>query len=195
MAKSKIYAVYDNGKIEFFNAWADCLKRIHKQSNILYKGFSNQKLANDWVFKLESSKLAPSDSIKIYVDGSFNPQYKYAGWGWIAIHNQKAIAENHGITNKPALSRNIDGEIEATIQASQWASKQYPSFIIVHDYIGLAHWFLGTWKIQSEIAHYYVDKMQDYKGKVFFEKVVAHSGNKWNNRADELAKKSIFQQF
>jgi ribonuclease HI len=51
--------------------------------------------------------------LRIFVDGSFSPDFDRAGWAFVAVENGAELASGYGITPYPAESRNIDGELMA----------------------------------------------------------------------------------
>lgn len=130
--------------------------------------------------------------IQAYVDGSFQPSVsEYAGWGVVLIYEDQIIETLSGKTNGPAISRNIDGELRASLEAMKWANTHQRRLEIFHDYEGIAKWVLGQWKAKSEIAKMYVQASRNWVHLVDFTKVAAHSGDKWNDLADELAKEGL----
>ena len=89
------------------------------------------------------------------------------------------------------MSRNIDGELEATVRALDWCQQHNQKAIICHDYEGVGRWATGEWKASSAVAKAYCERVQQQLAGVRFCKVSAHTGNRWNDRADELAKRGI----
>jgi ribonuclease HI len=125
------------------------------------------------------------------VDGSFTSHFAKAGWSFVVTEGDKELARGHGITAFDAESRNIDGEVMASFQAMKWLEANDRTGTICHDYEGIARWARGEWKAKSSIAQQYVRACQPYLKRVTFEKVAAHTGVKWNELADELAKGAI----
>ena len=64
---------------------------------------------------------------------------------------------------------------------------------IVYDYQGIESWALGTWKRNKELTQNYNKIMQENmkKIKIRFLKVKGHSGDKYNDIVDKLAKKAL----
>ena len=109
----------------------------------------------------------------------------------MVTENDKEIARGSGITAFDAESRNIDGEVMASFQAMRWLDANDKSGVICHDYEGIARWAKGEWQAKSNIAKRYVAAAQPYLHRVSFEKVEAHTGVKWNELVDKLAKEAI----
>ncbi|MBF0430858.1 MAG: ribonuclease H family protein [Fibrobacteria bacterium] len=193
MPGKKVYAaIYEDKSVTYFNNWPLCQKSVSGKSNVLFKGFKSREEAESWV--KSNTKSAPplsSNTIRIYVDGSYDVKCPKAGWGWIAVKNGEKVAEAYGTTAHDALSRNIDGELEAAFLAAKWAFSQGVTAVIVHDYSGIAQWANGNWKAKSQVAIQYLKNITPLKNNICFEKVEGHSGDIWNDCADELAKQGI----
>lgn len=190
----KFYAVRIAGKTSaVYNTWAECEKVVKGVSGAVFKGFPTREEAQrflDGAAPLVSLKAA-QDELRVFVDGSFIPPNPYAGWGFVVVRNDEEIFFQCGRTSQAALSRNIDGELEASLRAIAWLCEQGEPGVIVHDYEGIARWALGEWKATSQIAKYYVQKVQGKLDGIRFCKVAGHSGNRWNDRADALAKQGL----
>ncbi|WP_240739152.1 RNase H family protein [Marinitoga lauensis] len=92
--------------------------------------------------------------------------------------------------------RNVTGEVFAALLAFKYAEKENLNCIeINYDYQGIEKWALGLWKTNTELTKYYKSQY-DYYSKVFqirFNKIKSHSGDKFNDIADELAKKAVYE--
>ena len=64
---------------------------------------------------------------------------------------------------------------------------------IYYDYEGIEKWATGLWKANKEQTQNYVKTINDMKKKIdiYFQKVLAHSGDYYNEVADSLAKKAV----
>lgn len=194
MAKNNYYAIIfpDNSPEEIVSTWVECQKKIKNISNIKFKGFLEEESAQKWLKKQRTqNQFKPSNSIKAYVDGSFVGGNVYAGWGYILVEHDKIIHKAWGRTPSPALSRNIDGELQATIEAIKWAMTYQKNLVIYHDYMGIECWATGAWKAKSYIALAYQRFLQSISIELAFVKVKGHSGNKYNEMVDLLAKKGL----
>ena len=67
--------------------------------------------------------------------------------------------------------------------------------IIYYDYQGIASWCTGEWKTNKEGTKAYKAYFDSLQGllSIRVEKVKGHSGDTYNDLADELAKSVIFE--
>lgn len=188
MPKVKFYAIKgpEGGKI--VNTWSECESLTHGIKGVLFKSFGSREEAEAWIAGL--SAPVP-EGLRVYVDGSFTPDYPKAGWGFVVVDGDKEIYHMSGHTAFDAESRNIDGEVMASYQAMKWLHENDKNAVICHDYEGVARWAKGEWQAKSSIAKQYVSAIRPYVHRVTFEKVAAHTGVKWNEFVDKLAKDAI----
>ena len=136
-----------------------------------------------------------ASEITAYVDGSFL-ESKVFGCGCVIIKNGEVIAKISEAYEDEELAtmRNVAGEIKASEIAMRYAlDNGYKSVSIYHDYQGIASWCLGEWKTNKTgtIAYKeFYDSIKD-RLRVYFVKVKGHSGDTYNDMADNLAKKAI----
>ena len=131
-----------------------------------------------------------------YVDGSFEKDSGVYGYGVVFIEKNGNIEEyfDSGREESYKSMRNVSGEILGALQAASLAvEKGYSSIAIFHDYQGIASWAKGEWKCNKEKTIEYREKMLSYQKqiKITFHKVLAHSGDYFNERADLLAKQAV----
>lgn len=134
------------------------------------------------------------NKIEIYVDGSWNEKLKQYGYAFVAVKNNSIVEScfNKGNNPKYIESRNIAGEIVATLQAVNYAvMNKYDVVNIYYDYQGIEAWATGRWNAKKDISEAYIYHIEKLSSdiKINFIKVKSHSGNKFNNRVDLLAKK------
>lgn len=133
--------------------------------------------------------------ITAYVDGSFL-EGKNFGCGCVIIKAGEVIAEISEAYEDEELAsmRNVAGEIKAAELAMRYAlDNGYKSVSIYHDYQGISSWCLGEWKTNKAgtIAYKeFYDSIKD-RLRVDFVKVKGHSGDTYNDMADNLAKKAV----
>ena len=131
-----------------------------------------------------------------YVDGSYEKDSGVYGYGVVFIEKDGSIEEYFDSDKEESYQsmRNVSGEILGALKAAALAmEKGYSSLAIFHDYQGIASWAIGDWKCNKEKTIEYREKMLEYQRrlKISFHKVLAHSGDYFNERADELAKQAV----
>lgn len=136
---------------------------------------------------------------KCYVDGSFNPEIGKYAFGCVMIHEDESIEEYKGSGNSPEalLQRNVAGEMIAAMLAVKWAIvNEYEQVNIFYDYYGIECWVTGAWKAKNELTQKYRDWMREKQRyiSIGFNKVAAHTNDKYNEMADRLAKEGLFQE-
>ena len=188
MPKQKFYAIKSPNESKIVMTWAECEKLTHGVKGVLFKSFGSRAEAEAWIAGMEAPV---PDGIRVFVDGSFSPDFPKSGWAFVVTENDVEIARGSGITAFDAESRNIDGEVMASFQAMRWLDSNDKTGTICHDYEGIARWAKGEWQAKSNIAKRYVAAAQPYLHRVSFEKVDAHTGVKWNELVDKLAKEAI----
>jgi ribonuclease H-related protein len=209
MAKKNFYAaVFKDGAHRIYSNWPDCQRATTGVPDIKFKGFATREEAKAWIAMAhpggaspaaaialsgdEGSGAYPPGTVLIYVDGSYiHSRCKRAGWAWLAVRDGQIIGQESGVTERDALSRNIDGELEAAIRAMEWAHGLGHKAVIHHDYSGIAMWASGAWKVKAEVSLDYVERIREIKGAVTFKKVAGHSGDKYNDMVDKLAGEAI----
>ncbi|MCI9617037.1 MAG: RNase H [Eubacterium sp.] len=173
-----------------------------------YLGLDGEQLS---IFTLESSNKPSSKTIPeqdttdtdkpfstdikavAYVDGSFNVETGVFGYGVVMFHNGEEIHLSDSSDDKEMASmRNVAGEIYGSMAAMEYAIEHnIKNLSIYYDYMGIAKWCTGEWKTNKPgtIAYKkYYDKIKR-KVNITFYKVKGHSGDKYNNLVDKLAKK------
>ena len=191
---AKYYAVKKGHKPGIYTSWDECKKQVEKFSGAVYKSFTSLEDAKNFI-KLEEEKIVDYGLIA-YVDGSYNIKTKEYGFGCILIEGQKVIEELSGKGDKEALvsMRNVAGEILGSLAAMKFALENgYPGVCIYYDYEGIEKWANGLWRANKIGTQNYQKLVNEYRKKIniSFIKVLAHSGDFFNERADKLAKKAV----
>jgi len=126
-----------------------------------------------------------------YVDGSyFNHK---VGYGAVIIHQNIIRNEMYDLVPKEfSHSRQVGGELFAVIQVVKWCQKENLTEITIYfDYWGIQKWATGEWKTNIRLTKNYADFIRNSPIQIHWQKVKSHSGNKWNQLADDLAKKGV----
>lgn len=191
---AKYYAVKKGHKPGIYTSWDECKKQVEKFSGAVYKSFTSLEDAKNFI-KLEEEKIVDYGLIA-YVDGSYNIKTKEYGYGCILIEGQKVIKELSGKGDKEALvsMRNVAGEILGSLAAMKFALENgYLGVCIYYDYEGIEKWANGLWRANKIGTQNYQKLVNEYRKKIniSFIKVLAHSGDFFNERADKLAKKAV----
>ena len=190
---SKFYAVKNGRKTGIFLTWEECEKQVKGFSNAQYKSFKTQLEAQKYLGISSTSTQIPQKSIVAYVDGSYNNAKKIYGYGCVLLENGEEVCRISDKGDEPEFVKmwNVAGEIIATQKAITYAiQNHYKSIHIYHDYIGIETWANDKWKAKLLGTQQYKEFIKQAKKKIDiqFTKVTAHSGNKYNDIADELAK-------
>lgn len=132
----------------------------------------------------------PQKGINIYADGSF--LNGVIGYGAVIIKDGIVVKELSGTINDELLlsSHQIAGEVTAVTEALKCCTaNDIKDVSIFYDYAGLEKWAKNEWKSDKGFIIEYKNIVQNCGIKITWNKVLAHSGNRWNELADKLAKK------
>lgn len=207
----KVYAIKEgfdfdrNEKIEniMVTTWNECLKYVKGVRGAKYKSFESELKAREYLE--DENKLLrkgidkyPLDCIHAYVDGSFNEATGKYAYGLVVTNQDTIVYMEAGAAsddNARAL-RQISGELKAAICALEYAVKnKQKEIVIFHDYEGIYHHAVGSWERKDISSKLYFEQMNFLKKlgdiDVIFVKVDSHTGDLFNDIADEIAKKAI----
>jgi len=208
---AKYYSVY-KGKSEapkILRSWDECKEEVKGIKGAIYKSFKTEKEAIEFLSlnsegKVKTKKKENNEEVLdlenmglvIYVDGSFSLEKSNYSYGLIAINNGEIIHEECGAgEDEDAIAlRNVSGEVLGALKAAEFAIQNgFKEVTIIYDYKGIECWALGTWKRNKELTQNYHKSMEENmkKIKIRFLKVKGHSGDKYNDKVDKLAKKAL----
>jgi len=181
-------------------SWDECLKYVKGAKGAKYKSFKTRQEAEDYlekdsgVRKKESGEY-PVDCLHIYVDGSFSTESERYAYAFVAVRNDVIVNIENGISkdNSQKKLRQIAGELEAACRAVMYAYSQGEKKVAVfHDYAGISHHALGTWERKDQSSkkyHEIMNKLMSENGmEIIFVKTDGHSGDIYNEMADNFAK-------
>ena len=200
------YAVKAGHVTGIFDNWDECQKATQGYSVPKFKKFATLSEAEAYINDMDIYADAVKNDISnghivAFCDGSFDNEKKRYSYGVLIIDKNFKEHEICGSSNNPKYlsSHNIIGEVLGAINAMDWAvSNGYDKLKIYHDYEGLSKWLTGEWDAKSVVAsmfvYIYTSKFADLI-HVTFEKVKGHSNNKYNDKADKLAKKALTNNF
>ena len=216
----KFYAVKKGKTPGIYLNWEDCKAQVEGFTGAKYKSFKTYDEAADFAGldtgyeqislfdisapskseaknKTETSiPFSDKNNAVAYVDGSYNVTTKKFSYGVVMFYDSQEIHISEMVDDEElAQMRNVAGEIKGAEAAMHFAySRNCKNLIIYHDYEGISKWCLGLWKTNKSGTIAY---KQFYDGiklnlNVKFIKVKGHSGDKYNELADQLAKQAIF---
>ena len=220
MAK-KYYAVKSGLTRGIYLTWEDCRKNVEGFEGAVYKSFASVEAAAAFledtsdmsagteepvdlstgteaeissVMEDDIPKVAPGQAVA-YVDGSYNVATKEYACGVVVFHDDKTETFSKKFADpERAEMRNVAGEIEGSMCAMNYCLEHdIRELTIYYDYAGVEHWCTGAWKANKEGTRAYRDyyKKISQRVRIHFVKVKGHSGDKYNDMADKLAKQAI----
>lgn len=195
MAK-KFYAVKNGRETGIFKTWAECQKQIIGFKGAAFKGFETLSEAEAFLVGDENNKQEPRDGAAVaYVDGSYNIETKQFSYGMVMFFNGKEITKNEAFNDAELASmRNVAGEIMGSMAAMRYCVEHgIEKLDIYYDYAGIEKWCTGEWKTNKKGTTEYKQYYDSVKTivDVRFIKVKGHSGDKYNDMADQLAKSAL----
>ena len=212
MAKKKYYAVKRGKTPGIYLTWEDCRSQISGFSGAVYKGFETLEEAGAFLQQAGRGEAQAESAFRqqevpqecsgvlaagkgeavAYEDGSYNVKTGEYGCGVVFFcEGERTEISRKGEDEELASMRNVAGEILGAELAMREAVRRgVGKLTIFHDYQGIASWCLGEWKTNKEGTIAYKQYYDSLKGQmdISFQKVKGHSGDVWNDRADELAR-------
>lgn len=149
-----------------------------------------------------------SDQVIAYTDGSYDNTLKKYSFGCVLILPTGEILTESGNGDNPEslAIRNVAGEMIGAMYAVLWALKNgYREIELRYDYEGIEKWVTGAWKTKNALTAKYAESMRRWgtldaiapssseprKIRLSFAKVTAHTGDRYNEMADRLAKAAL----
>jgi ribonuclease H-related protein len=206
----KVYAIKEgfnfvtNEKVEnlIVDTWAECQRYIKGVKGAKYKSFEDindaKKFLSDGDGMLKKGKDSyPMDCLHIYVDGSYNISTEKYAYALVAVKDNivEYIENGKSEDNSNKNIRQIAGELEATIRGVEYALRENEKKVVIfHDYAGIAHHATGFWERKEQSSIDYYNKMRSFMDKgieIIFVKVDSHTGDLYNEIADEKCKEAL----
>ena len=211
MAKKKVYAVRKGHKTGLFETWAECQKATAGYSGAEFRGFTDREEAMAFLQMSTTENVSgdkekeaagivevPENMVIAYVDGSFEKSIGRYAFGCVILTPDGQEVRKSGSGSDPAgvAIRNVAGEMLGSMTAVNWAiENKYPAVEIRYDYEGVEKWVTGVWRAKTPLTSKYAAHMQEAgkKIKISFCKIAAHTGNHYNEEADQLAKSALLK--
>ena len=212
VAKKKFYAVKVGRVPGIYDTWDECKLQVDGYPNSEYKRFARLSEAESFVGTevLESMKLNTdiyaheenastplegSYAVKAYVDGSYDVATGNYASGAVILLDGKTVELSKLYTDDVGGKlRNVAGEIKGAELAIEYCKKQgIVSVVIYHDYLGVGKWADDEWKANLDMTKAYKSYIRECRKnmRINFVKVKGHSGDKYNDMADALAKAAL----
>jgi viroplasmin and RNaseH domain-containing protein len=198
----KYYAVRKGRRTGIFNSWNECRIQVDGYPGARFKSFMSRVEAEDYLNDVPSNEEHSSEVLlssparaDAYVDGSYNDKTGDFSYGAVIFHDGREYRFSEKFQDiLLSRIRNVSGEIKGAEKAMQFCiENKIEELYIYHDYEGIAKWCNGQWEAKNEFTAKYRDYYLQVSKKVnvHFIKVRAHSGNKYNDIADELARNAL----
>lgn len=207
MPKKKLYAVKKGKKTGIFQTWDACKASVDGYPGAEYKSFLSREEAEAyltgadnplWNTGAESVTENDENQIVAYVDGSFSKELGRYAFGCVLIKPDGDIVRESGNGDNPESLelRNVTGEMLGAMYAVKWSEVNgYSAVKICYDYMGIEMWATGGWKANKSLTQKYAAFMRDSGSRIriTFQKIAAHTGDKYNEEADRLAKAALVE--
>ncbi len=192
----KYYAVKTGKMPGVYETWAECQKQVSGFYGAVYKSFKTREEAVAFLNNSKSMESSQAETqVTAYVDGSYDSVTNAFSYGMVLFHDGKEFHfSKRFIDSDLAEMRNVAGEIKGAEAAMLYCLKNhFTSVTIFHDYEGIAKWCTGEWKAKKTgtIAYRNCYLKACSKLEIQFIKVKGHSGNRYNELADKLAKAAL----
>lgn len=209
------YGVKKGRNPGIYLTWAECQREVKGFAGAEFKKFKTKKEAEDFIGgKLESRELKVvgaclkdghmaereieelgENEAVAYVDGSFDEASFSYSYGLVYLtRDSKEIYSGRYTGDDLVDMRNVSGELRGAMEAMKLARlKNHKKLYLHYDYMGIEQWALGNWKTNKDGTKKYKEFYDGIKNHldVVFIKVKAHSGIKYNEEADQLAKNAL----
>lgn len=193
----KFYAVKEGRNKGIYTTWDECKEQVHGYKDAKFKKFNTKEEALEFIGEGKEKEEIPNDLLVAYVDGSFNKKNGSYSYGAVLISSDdKKEFSKRFKKDEFSKHRNVIGEIKGAMFAMEYGVEHgYKKLKLHYDYAGIMHWAKGTWKRNKEATKRYHEFYNSIKEKISVEfiKVKAHSGDKYNELADKLAKEAVIK--
>lgn len=218
---AKYYAVLNgHSKKEcILTSWDACKKEVTGAKGVIFKSFPTKGEAEEFLRLHGAEVPEPKENVRqtegaieavpavkeqspdeeggivIYVDGSYELSSGRYAYGMVVVEKGEETASfKEARQGEFSAMRNVAGEVLGAMKAMAYAKEHgYRKLTLYFDYQGIESWALGTWKRNNPLTQGYHEFYQNMRNvlRVKFMKVKGHSGDRFNDRADELAKSAF----
>ncbi len=201
----KFYAVRKGRSPGIYTTWESCAAQVKGYPGAVYKSFKTEEDAGAFMDdatpeftkgKEDDSSNSSSTSVDIWVDGACihnDGNNLQLGWAYLVLQKGQELHRDSGndIPVEARVHRNVAGEIQAVLKALEWCrARGISSATIYYDYQGLEEWVTGAWKAKTPFTQAYVAAVKGLGMTLRWKKVLAHSGERFNEIVDQLAREA-----
>ncbi len=193
----KYYAVKKGRECGIYSSWEECEALVKGYEGALFKSFStkDEALAYLGLLSNETKSEEVFELPTAYVDGSYNKETEEYSFGAILFlsDGKHTFSKKFGPDNYSS-TRNVAGEVRGASFIINYAIKHnIKELDLYYDYQGIESWYKGDWKANTELTQKYREFALKNNGviKVNFHKVKSHTGIKYNEEVDLLAKEAL----
>ncbi|MFL6278267.1 MAG: RNase H family protein [Blastocatellia bacterium] len=132
---------------------------------------------------------------QMYVDGSYINHA--TGYAVVILRDGAVVTELCGPVAAIEVNgtRQVAGELRAVEEGLGWCREHEVGEVeIFYDYYGVEKWATGAWKANQSMTQAYGQTVRQSGIRIRWRKVAAHTGNRWNERADQLAKQGALAE-
>ena len=197
---AKFYAVKNGKRVGIFNTWEECQEQVLGYSGAEFKSFKSIEDAQEYLGINEQLSLfdddKPDNNIAVaYTDGSYNIETTEFSYGAVIfIGGEEKHLSKKFLDPELSSMRNVAGEIKGAAAVMRYCVEHGISELdLYYDYEGVEKWCTGEWQTNKEGTIAYKRFYDSIKNmlSVSFNKVKSHSGNRYNDIADKLAKEVL----
>ena len=191
----KYYAIKNGKTPGIYTSWDQAKAQVHGYKGAVYKSFKTKEEAENYMIDNNTEdkiiSVHEDGEAIVYVDGSYSKDKTYS-YGYVIIDGEEETKGSKRFDDPRYQDyRNVAGEVLGTMAAIDRAIELgYEKIYLHYDYTGIRHWALKEWKANNILTQRYRDYFDTIKDKieVVFVKVDAHTGIKYNEMVDKLAK-------
>ena len=203
---TKYYAVKTGRQTGIYTDWNTCKAQVDGFPGAEYKSFKTKPEAEEYLgTPIETTVTntkepnVPKNEIVAYVDGSWHPDTpNLFGAGIVTFYHNLPMQTSCILyeDTEMAKMRNVAGELAAAAGILQECKVRkergytLQKLTICHDYEGIAKWCTGQWQTKNKYTKAYkalYDEVAALGFEICFVKIAGHTGNPFNEKADELA--------
>lgn len=197
--KKSWYAVRKGRSPGLYRTWAECQRAVTGYPGAAFKGFYTKEEAEAYLAGRAAGEEteAAGGGLVAYVDGSYAPFLpdRYA-YGAVFLYEGKVETEGKRVIDREnAAMRNVAGEVAGARRAMEVCLARGIAVLdLYYDYAGIERWCTGEWQANrpgTKALRAYYDSIRD-RLAVHFHKVKSHTGVRYNELADKLAKEALF---